>query len=202
MHRPLLALLLIPAALAAATLSQPDKPALDSKPAAEKKPAWPSFESPSQEMKDLAWLAGDWSVTTTYIGPDGTPYPSKTEATIQPILGGSFLQEQILIPGFKLSMTGLRSYDRFRKVYRFIWLDNIMSLADVFEGTLDKTDLTVSNLKAGTSSIMPGSPETFLRFTQRPGPDHDHFSLIWEASTDSGKTWKKTAEYAYLRKQK
>lgn len=164
------------------------------------RPAWPPFESPSQEMNDLAWLAGRWSVTTTYFGPDGKAYPAQTEAVIQPILGGSFLQEQITIPSFKLTMTGLRSYDRFRKVYRFIWLDDIMSLADIFEGTLDKGELTVSNIKAGTSSIMPGGPETFLRFTQRADDTHDQFALIWEASTDAGKTWKKTAEYKYVRK--
>lgn len=195
-------LLLIPAAVAATLLGAGRQVKTTEQPVPQPatKPAWPPFESPSQEMKDLAWLAGQWSVTTKYIAPDGKEYPSQTEAVIQPILGGSFLQEQITIPAFKLTMTGFRSYDRFRKVYRFIWLDNIMSLADVFEGTLDKDGLTVSNIKAGTSSIMPGGPETFLRFTQRPGPTHDQFTLIWEASTDAGKTWKKTAEYAYARK--
>lgn len=175
----------------AAPIAEPGKPT--------SKPAWPPFETPPQEMKDLAWLAGKWSVTTKYIGPDGKVHPGETEALIEPMLGGSFLREEITIPSFKLSMTGFRSFDRFRKVYRFIWLDNIMSLADIFEGTMRQGDVTVSNVKAGTSSIMPGAPENLLRFTQHPGADHDAFSLIWEASTDGGKTWRKTAEYEYRR---
>lgn len=195
-------LMLIPIALAAAPAG-PAPQTSDAGHAAQlaaSKPAWPPFESPSPEMKDLAWLAGRWSVTTTYFGPDGKAYPSQTEAVIEPMLSGCFLLEQITIPAFKLTMTGIRSYDRFRKVYRFIWLDSVMSLADIFEGTLDQSDLTVSNVKAGTCSMMPGGPETYLRFTQRPGSTHDQFSLIWEASTDAGKTWKKTAEYGYVRK--
>ncbi len=200
-HRPFV-LLLIPVAIAATILGAGQQPRAPEPPAPQPaaRPAWPPFESPSQEMKDLAWLAGRWSVATRYIGPDGKAYPGQTEAVIEPILGGAFLQEQITIPSFKLTMTGIRSYDRFRKVYRFIWLDNIMSLADIFEGTLDKGELTVNNLKAGTCSIMPGGPETFLRFTQRPDATHDQFTLIWEASTDAGATWRKTAEYEYTRK--
>ncbi|MCG3128619.1 MAG: hypothetical protein CHACPFDD_03508 [Phycisphaerae bacterium] len=163
------------------------------------RPAWPPFAAPPQEMEDLAWLAGKWKVTTRYIGPDGKEYPGQTEATIAPMLGGSFLREEITIPAFKLSMSGFRSYDRFRKVYRFVWLDSIMSLTDVFEGTRQGDDLTVSNVKPGTSSIMPGAPESFLRFTQRPGGNRDEFSLIWEASTDGGKSWRKTAVYEYRR---
>ncbi len=173
-HAPIAVLVLAAAVFLGAGRQPPTTPGRPNDKTADKsaaQPKWPPFESPPPEMKDLAWLAGTWSVTTTYIGPDGKAYPSQTEATIQPILGGSFLQEQITIPYFKLSMTGFRSYDRFRKVYRFIWLDNIMSLSDIFEGTMDKGDLTVSDVKPGTSSIMPGSPETFLRFTPAPGCD-------------------------------
>lgn len=199
-HRGLLALVLIPGVVAGTLLAGARQPAGHPAEPPAAKPAWPPFERPSQEMKDQAWLCGTWDVAITYFGPDGRADPSQTEATIGPVLGGCFLQEQISIPALQLHMTGIRSFDRFRGVYRLVWLDDIMSLADVFEGTMQGEDLTVSNLKAGTSSIMPGAPETFVRFTQHAGPSHDRFTLVWEASADVGATWKKTAEYAYTRR--
>lgn len=158
---------------------------------------------PTEQMRAMAWLSGRWTVTTKYCAPGGQVFSNQTESTIEPMLDGSFLQERLSVPSgkdSKTSLIGIRSYDRFRKVYRVVWFDDTVTLADVYEGLEMEGGLTVSNVKPGTSVTLPGSPETFVRITQKRGTDTNSFSLTWDASTDAGKTWRKTSEYLYARK--
>lgn len=176
-----------------------DKPA--SKPASSQ--AAPSRMDPADPIKALAWQVGSWSVAMTYFGPTGQSFTIATESTIESILEGHFIRERIAVPWgptLTIHLEGTRSFDRFRGVYRAVWFDDFMGLADIFEGPPTGPEFSVSNLKAGTSSILPPRPETFLRITTKPGPTRDQFALVWEASYDKGATWTKTADYAYTRK--
>ncbi|MFN0132432.1 MAG: hypothetical protein ACKVW3_07880 [Phycisphaerales bacterium] len=154
------------------------------------------------EITSLRTLIGSWNVAMTYYSPIGQPFKIASEAIIEPTLSGNFLRERLVVPWgpLRIELECTRSFDRFQSVYRFVWFDDFMSLADVFEGTATAGIITVSNVRVGTSSRLPGQPETFLRITQKPGTTNDEYSLVWEASTDDGATWRKTADCAYTRK--
>jgi hypothetical protein len=158
---------------------------------------------PLKEVRELAWMAGRWDVKTIYFAPDGKEYVTPTESVIEPMLGGSFLQERITVPAgaaTTVSLVGVRSFDRFRGTYRFVWFDDMVTLADVYEGAAHDGAIVVTNVKSGTSYAPKGEPETFVRITQRRGANEDAFTLMWEASNDHGATWARTAEYRYARK--
>lgn len=154
-------------------------------------------------MKAMAWLEGRWDVTMTYFSEGKPVFTAKTSSIIEPLLGGGFLQERITVPagpGLNNAMVGVRSYDRYRRVFRLVWLDEVTTLSDIYEGAAHDGGFVVSNIRSGTSGIFAGR-ETFLRIAQKAGATHDEFVLVWEGSTDKGASWAKTAEYAYKRKE-
>ncbi len=170
-----------------------------------RKASWPECGTgPLPQVRDLEWMAGSWNVTVKWFAPPPSDksFDFPTESLIEPVLGGTFLQERIIVPlgQMRNDMIGLRSFDRFRGVYRIVWLDEISTLADIYEGTATDGSIVVTNLKSGTAYVGADGVDTFLRITQRPGADRDGFTLTWEASQDAGATWRKTAEYHYTRK--
>jgi len=155
------------------------------------------------QMKAMSWLEGKWNVSMTYQFPGGQSFKKDTESTIEPMLGGSFYREEITVPAgptIDNHMIGIRSYDRFRDVYRLVWFDDVITLADVFEGGPSEGGFTVSNVKPGTAGIFAGKQNS-LRITQKAGATRDEFLVEWDLSTDKGQTWFKSAEYAYSRKR-
>ncbi len=155
------------------------------------------------QMKSMSDLAGTWNVTMTYYFPGGKSFKKDTESVIEPMLGGSFLQERITVPAgpaLDNHMIGIRSFDRFHNVYRIVWLDDVITLADVFEGDATPDGLVVSNLKTNTAGSFGGKPSV-MRITQKAGETPDSFLVTWEVTPDNGATWAKSAEYAYSRKK-
>lgn len=154
-------------------------------------------------MKEVSWLEGTWDVTMAYFAPDGRSFTSKTESVIEPMLGGSFLQERITVPagpGLDNAMVGIRSFDRFRNVYRVVWCDSVITLADVYEGVAFEGGFRVDNVKTNTPGVFAGR-ESYMRITQKPGATKDAFTLLWEGTSDKGQTWSRAAEYTYARKK-
>ena len=155
------------------------------------------------QLKAMSWIVGTWDVSMTYQFPGGRSFKKDTESTIEPMLGGSFYREQITVPAgptMDNHMVGIRSYDRFRNVYRLVWCDDVITLADVFEGESSEGGFIVSNVKSNTAGTFAGK-QSFLRITQKEGSSRDEFLVEWEVSTDKGQTWFKSAEYAYKRKK-
>lgn len=156
----------------------------------------------TSQMKAMSWIAGTWDVTMTYYFPGGQSFKKSTASTIEPMLGGSFFREQITVPAgptMDNHMIGIRSYDRFRNVYRIVWCDDVITLVDVFEGTSTDGGFTVSNVKTDTAGTFAGK-RSFMRITQKAGATPDEFLVEWEVSSDEGQTWFKSADYAYKRK--
>lgn len=180
----------------------------DNQPASAKLAPWPECGTgPLEQMKSLAWMEGKWDMTITWYEPaPGTRSMAMppTEAIIEPVFAGSFLQEKVTVPYGKINtaLIGMRSFDRFRGVYRLVWFDDQATLADIYEGTpAQDGTIAMSNVKSGTSFKPDEKTESFGRITQRPGPDNDSFSLLWEVSNDGGKTWGRTSELKYMRKK-
>ncbi len=155
------------------------------------------------EIKALGWMVGTWDVEEKYTMPGAPEFVFKTDSVIEPFNGGCFLLEKITAPGpggLKNPLVAIRSYDRFRKAFRVVWYDQLVTLADVYEGAMEHGVIAVDNIKGGTAFVM-GGKEWNTRITQKPGASNDEFSLIWESSGDKGATWNQTAEYSYRRRK-
>jgi hypothetical protein len=155
------------------------------------------------QIKAMSWIEGTWDVSMAYQLPGGRSFKKDTESKIEPMLGGSFYREQITVPAgptMDNHMVGIRSYDRFRNAYRLVWYDDVITLADVFEGEATEGGFTVTNVKSNTAGTFAGQ-QSFLRITQKAGASRDEFLVIWDVSPDKGKTWSKSAEYAYKRRK-
>ncbi len=155
------------------------------------------------KLKELGWMVGTWDVEEKYTYPGMPEFVYKTESVIEPFNGGCFLQEKITAPGpggLKNPLVAIRSYDRFRNVHRWVWYDQLVTLADVYEGAGENGTISVTNIKGGTAFVM-GGKDWNTRITQKPGASSDEFTLVWESTGDQGATWNKTAEYAYHRRK-
>jgi len=145
----------------------------------------------STPMDRLASLVGQWDVEfDARSGPNEAFTPLRTQSTISPLLGGAFLQETVTMPvpgGARIDLIGLWSYDRFRSVYRFAWLDNTYALFDVHEGNFDGHALVVSNLRTRTT-LLAGNREIFSRMIWSELNAHA-FRVESLASTDGGASW-------------
>lgn len=188
------------AALPQAQEAQPEK-----KPQPKFNPAdpWGVGIGVHDEIKALDWMVGTWDVEEKYTYPGVPEFVFKSESVIEPFNGGCFLQEKITAPGpggLKNPLVGIRSYDRFRKTFRFVWYDQLVTLADVYEGAVESGNIRVCNVKSGTAFSM-GGKDWFARITQKAGANQDEFSLVWEATGDQGATWNQTAEYKYRRRK-
>jgi hypothetical protein len=101
-------------------------------------------------------------------------------------------------PALDNHTVGIRSYDRLRKAFRVVWRDDVITLADVFEGPATDSGFQVSNLPTRTAGVFAGQ-ESVMRITQTAGPTRDSFVVAWEVTSDHGQTWRQSADYAYSR---
>lgn len=157
----------------------------------------------SEQMKNLSWLIGDWVVVSRMIGPGGEDMSMPdTTSTIESVLDGCMLKESMDMKGagFTMKMTGFRSYDSFRNVYRDVWFDNVMGLADVYEGAMDADGvITMSNVPTAVRVLAMGHGLVHVRKKQTKISE-DEFVIAFEISKDEGKTWTKTGTATYTRK--
>lgn len=158
---------------------------------------------PSEQMKNLSWLIGDWTVASRMIGPGGEEMSMPdTTSTIESVLDGCMLKESMGMQGagFTMKMTSFRSYDAFRNVYRDVWFDNFMGLADVYEGAMDADGvITMSNVPTAIRVLAMGHGLVHVRKKQTKISE-DEFIIAFEVSKGEEKTWTKTGTATYTRK--
>ncbi len=104
---------------------------------------WMEMGTPGDEHAFLMKRVGKW--TTHYRmwmgGPGSEVVESDGKSEITSILGGRWLQEKTsgVMMGMPHEGFGLTGYDKFRKQFRTIWLDNMSTTIYAFNGHLDKT---------------------------------------------------------------
>jgi hypothetical protein len=155
---------------------------------------------PSEGMAILAPLAGDWRVEIeTRGGPRAEFSKTESTSTIRWLVDGNVLQERLSWDnqGTPSSVVRTRNWDRFRKVYRFVEVDDFAGFLNVQEGTFADGQVTVSNEKTGTTFEGFGAVFHQRDRTFAIGPDG--FSVETELSTDGGKSWFVATKYAYRR---
>lgn len=154
-------------------------------------------------MEPLRTLAGDWDVVVeTRAGPRQPWQTAKTTSTITARHEGTLLEEQITYENpftGRLEQLRLRSWDRFRQVYRFAEYDVEASYLKTFEGTLADGKLVVSNQTTGTAP-EPDGQKIFERYTTHT-IEPDAFKVDYELSFDGGANWFLAVKLAYARKK-
>lgn len=110
--------------------------------------AWMELAVPGEPHKKLAALVGEWDVVTRMYmaGPDSDPVESKAYSKITAVLGGRFIQEQVVgefampnvqggIESMKFEGLGLTGYDNYKKAYISTWADSMGTMLLLSKGT-------------------------------------------------------------------
>jgi hypothetical protein len=155
---------------------------------------------PSEGMAVLAPLAGDWHVEIeTRSSPRAELTKTNTTSTIRWLVEGNVLEERLTWEnqGTPSSVVRTRNWDRFRKVYRFVEVDDFAGYLNVQEGSLADGQVTVSNERTGTTLDAFG--QVFHQRDRTFGIGADGFTVETELSTDGGKSWFVATRYRYRR---
>ena len=151
------------------------------------------------EMDSLSFLKGEWDIELKWT--DNLEQPREqwlsagtSNSSFMDYYEGTFLHENSL--GFPLGNEGhegfkhwaynsIFSYDRFNKVYRYVAFDNIMGLADVYEGNFKENNLVLTNANTSTYNNQGtnGSNQK-NRLTLIPISEN-HFEILWENIDES-----------------
>jgi hypothetical protein len=157
----------------------------------------PGFEpGVPMEMTPLSFLPGDWRVALftpvdpTEAEPRWQPWDT-TASRFEAIYGGAFVRE--IGDGFPIGSSSIGadgfdrrayqatfSWDRFQRLYRVTYIDNITGLLDIYQGPLDDGQLIVTNLHTGTYNTLgtDGSVQ-FGRLIVSEIAD-DRFVMTWQ----------------------
>lgn len=140
-------------------------------------------------MELLATTAGEWEVEV--VEASGRAY--KGRSLVVAIQDGLLQQESMRLPsspmnpGAGVTIVGLRSYDAFRRIYRFAYHDSLTGLLDIYEGGVEEGRLVLTNLETGTSLRLPDGREAHTRITAEIGVRG--YVVTLESSIDGGATW-------------
>lgn len=144
------------------------------------------------DMNKLSFLEGKWEITLYYTLDKTSPSPkwqfwAQSASTFSQSFNGSFITEES--KGFPIAPAhegfdnweyfAVYSYDRFNKQYRITYYDNILGLADIYEGHYDDNKLEVSNINTATYNNHGenmGAQKTSVIIRDLK---EDEFTLIW-----------------------
>ena len=116
----------------------------------------PSLAAPGPEHKPLQKLVGNWELSMEGSEKKGT-------ARIKSLWDGRFVTEEVTLPfgGFTLEWNGIYGYDKHKKKYTAVWVDNMDTNTESGEGDIDKEG-KVLTLKGQHEDPRSGQMETFL----------------------------------------
>ncbi len=158
-----------------------------------------------EQMNTLSFLEGKWEIDLYYPkienGEKQWVKYGKTESKFSSVFEGTFIKESG--QGFPInpphdgfyhwSYDGYYSYDRFNKVFRTIFFDNLIGFADIYEGNFENGNLIMTNLNTQTH-IKQGPNGTFIKTTFTIEEiKEDSFYLYWgnvEEEKAKGKSYK------------
>jgi hypothetical protein len=108
---------------------------------------WMKYAAPDEHHKALEPLVGKWDVSVrSWMTPDSPANESKGTCEARWILGGRFVQEDMKgdmggTPYTGLSFTG---YDRIRKEYLNVWMDDMSTAPLITRGRIDASGRTLT----------------------------------------------------------
>jgi hypothetical protein len=104
---------------------------------------WMEVSTPGEQHEFLMERVGKWNTKMKFwMGGPGSPSEESTGTSeMSSVLGGRWLMEKSsgTIMGMPHEGYGLTGYDKFRKQFRSVWLDNMSTTMYLFSGYLDRT---------------------------------------------------------------
>jgi hypothetical protein len=116
--------------------------------------------TPGAEHKQLEMLVGEWTTSSKFwMTPDSKPEVSKGSASHTLILGKRFIQEKYRGKWLNLPYEGfgLIGYDKAKKAYVSVWLDNMGTSMMSSEGSFNQAN---NSLDMNTEYSCPVSGST------------------------------------------
>jgi uncharacterized protein DUF1579 len=193
------AVLIFCAAAARAQGTAQQKPAAPTPPAQDEMQATAKAASPGPIHAQLMKRAGEYTVEMKFFAQPGTePDESTGTATLKPILGGRFLEEENSGESFGQPSAGKRiyGYNKGSKQYEAIWIYTGSTAILVLNGTSDDDGKTVRY--SGAFIGPDGKPQTLHVTIKQQDDDHFIVRLIGTSGGDSAPV----LEATYTRKKK
>jgi hypothetical protein len=126
-------------------------------------PEWANYGKPGAEHERLKALVGTWSLTV-----DGEQ--TKGRAVYKAILGGRFLTEEVKLPfsGMPFEWLGVYGFDKQKKKYTAVWVDNLDTNTEAAEGDADATGKVIT-LRGQHPDPRSGKMASFVWRISRDG---------------------------------
>ena len=95
---------------------------------AEEMAAWQAYMTPGEEHQQLVAGAGEWRQEMTFwMAPGGEAQQATSTSTVEPILGGRYLSEEMTgtMMGMPFEGRGTFGYDNAKDQHFMTWVDNM-----------------------------------------------------------------------------
>jgi hypothetical protein len=152
---------------------------------------WKEVMTPGEEHKFLSSLTGSWAAETKAWsnGPDAPPSVSKGTVVMKPVLGGRFVLEEMKGTMMDMPYSGLGyfGYDKFKKKYVGLWLDNFSTAISTMEGTTN-ADRTVLTMEGKSDDPMTGEKDKLMQYVWKFVDRKTHVFEIHDPSMGSDKS--------------
>lgn len=161
---------------------------------------WTDAAAPGEKHKLLARRVGQWRVTTkAWMAPGAEPMVSESDAVIEAILGGRFIEERVVgqMMGAPYEGRYLFGYDNTRKQFVSVSLNNMGTGLTPAIGGLSADEKTMT-LFAQMDEPMTGEVGKPVRFTIRFVDDDTH---VFEAHEVTYGEPVRVVEATYRRKK-
>ena len=148
------------------------------------------------EMTPLSFLPGAWSVELfTPVDPEAAEPRwqawDTTASRFEVIFGGAFVREvgdgtvidrnSIGAEGFdRWAYQTTFSWDRFQRVYRATYIDNLTGLLDIYQGPFADAELILTNLHTGTYNTLGTNGSVQFRRVILSELANDRFVMTWQ----------------------
>ncbi len=162
--------------------------------------SWP-FLGSSQEMKDISFLEGSWSIENYEFSEEkGWSNIGTSNSVIQSKHDGRFLAEtaKYLTSYGEINMITHIGFDSRSKSYKLSAMDKEYGLMDIYVGGWSSGDLVFSNLEADLPIVMEDGRELSFRLTYSSIKKNSFVHLV-EGTFDGGKTWFPFSKGIYIR---
>jgi hypothetical protein len=128
--------------------------------------------APAAEHERLQKLVGTWTLTTGGAKEKG-------RAEYRSILGGRFVTEEVKLPfgGFTMEWLGVYGYDKSKKQYTAVWVDNMDTTTEIAQGEAD-ADGKVLTFRGEHTDPRTGKPAAYVFRITRDGDTNLTIEMI------------------------
>jgi len=152
-------------------------------------------------MEAFQFLVGEYTVQGMQPEGDGWVMMGEGVASVYPILGNTFLREELHIAfgeESSLTMDNTFGIDSRHQEIRMMAIDEEYGNMDFYKGEIQEGALVFTNLHSDTPFETASGQKLSYRLTYRKLSDQQNESLV-EVTTDRGATWQPYLKLVFTR---